>query len=130
MKLAEAKNSILEIEIRLIALRDRINQVPLQSVGEILEEINNITAERQQLQILLSTIEADTFVAGNSLRDLYFVIESLDNRLITLKELQNRKDLTEEIASNIFKQIDEFSKIRHKLKNSMDQAYWQVDLDL
>ncbi len=130
MKLAEAKSSIEEIDERLIVLRGRLKQSPLSGMSDLLDEINTINEERLKMKMLLATVEADTFVAGNSLRDLVFVVESLDSKLATLKELQKRNDLTEEISDNIFKQIDEFSKIRHKLKNSMDQTYWQVDLEV
>ncbi len=130
MKLAEARNKIHEMTQRLDALRDRLQIVSLSNAAELLEEINSLSTERLKLQMQLATVEADTFIAGNSLRDLVYVLDSLDVRLETLSVLQGRKDLNNEVATSLFKQMDEFSKIKSNLKNSIDQAYWQVDLEV
>lgn len=130
MKLAEAKNRIQEIEAKLLSLRSRLRVSPISAVVDVLDEINRNTTERQKLQMSLSDAESATVVAGNSLRDLAFTIEALDNRLATLTELKQRTDLAEEVVLNVFEQMDEFSKIRHKLKNSMEQTYWKIDLEV
>ena len=75
MKLAEARNRILEIDHKISTLRERLRKGTLNAVKAVLDELNQISEERQRLQVNVSQIEAKTVIAGSTLRDLNFVIE-------------------------------------------------------
>lgn len=130
MKLAEAKSKITEIEERVIVLRDRLKKGPLNTISGALEELNQLSGERQRLQIALSQVESETFVVGSSLRDLAYIVEAVESRIASLLDLKQRDDLPSEVSSNIFDQIDSFTKMRNQLKNSIEKTYWQADLEI
>ena len=130
MKLAEAKSRIKEIDERITTVRERLKTISLNAVSSLMDELNSLSVERQQLQIGLSQSESETFVAGSSLQSLVFVLDAVEIKIASLMDLKQRDDLSAEVYSNIFDQIDTFSRIRNQLKTSMEKTYWQVDLEI
>lgn len=130
MKLAEAKSRITELSEMIVFLRERLQKGPLNSISSALDELNKVAAEKQQLQLALSKAESEIPIAGTYLRDMACLIEAVDDKIRSLNDLKQRDDLPPDIATNVFNQLEAFSKMRNGLKNSVEKAYWQVDLEL
>lgn len=130
MKLAEAKIRLNEIKELLNNLKSKVSLLPLQEVSLVLAEMNSLVSEGRQLRRSINKVEYNDSISGSCINELELAVELLEDQVNIFKNISERRDLPESLASVVFSQLDSFVRTKTQLQSMLLKASWEIEVIL
>ena len=128
MKLAEAKKRVDLIGERINVSRLALAKKPAEGIAELINELVELLAERDDLLKRIAKTEWCTLIGGTSMVETKRLIDSLAIRVSIMQVLSKRTSELPEIAGYISSNLRHFSKTKESLEFLYQKNLWSIDI--